>query len=125
MREFMVPLERDPAAWSAAFGPALLALNGAHDLVVDAWQRTPAIRAPMLRTIAQIAAKPPAQSAGPWRDWNSSAQGHASRAFRELMSGLCPTPARAEFETLAAQNVPQNNPAWPRNATPGRVCQSY
>lgn len=113
---FLASLEADPQAWSAAFVPAMFAphtLAGAA--LVDAWQRQPAIRAPMLRGLAQVAATPPPPSTPDHptsRTFGDSPLGHASRALDDLSSRLCAPGTRGALTTLAAQNIPPESPLW-------------
>lgn len=113
---FLASLEANPQAWSAAFVPAMFApqpLVGAA--LVDAWQRQPAIRAPMLRGLAQVAATPahPSTPDRPTsRTFGDSQLGRASRALDNLSSRLCAPATRGELTTLAAQNIPPESPLW-------------
>lgn len=125
--ELLSLLVSDPAAWSAAFVPALLSLNSvSEELLVATWRNSPTLRVPMLRAIASVATIPATAMPRPVAQmrFDETPVGLASRAFNRL-AYVCRTPERSAFIALASQNIPPENPVWKhRLNTGGRPCEA-
>ena len=110
----------DPAAWYAAFVPALLHSVG-EEMLVATWGSSPALRVPMLRAIASVAQMRFDETRV---KFDETPVRFASRAFNRLAYYLCRTPDRAAFVALATQTIPADNPVWKnRLGTGGRACE--